>query len=156
MRNKKTTFTVRKACLKDANAWARMRCALWPKSKLIHREDIRKFFKGLSQEPLEVFFAVAGKSTLIGFIELSIRPYADGCTSDRVAYIEGWYTVPKMRGLGVGTALVRKAEQWAAANKCLELASDTEIANTTAAKAHKSVGFSETSRIVCFKKVLRY
>ena len=54
----------------------------------------------------------------------------------------------------MGAARVRKAEQWAATNKCLELASDTEISNTTAAKAHKSVGFSETGRIVCFKKVL--
>ena len=147
-------FTTRKASPKDASAWETMRCPLWPKPGAIHREDIRKFFKGLSHEPLEVFFAVDCKSDLIGFIELSIRPYADGCTSDRVAYIEGWYTAPKMRGLGVGAALVRKAEQWAVSNKCLELASDTEIANTTAAKAHKGVGFSETGRIVCFKKVL--
>lgn len=147
-------FTVRKACPKDAAAWAKMRCAFWPKPGAIHREDIRRFFKGKSQEPLEVFFAVNRKSELIGFIELSIRPYAEGCTSDRVAFIEGWYTVPKMRGLGVGAALVNKAEQWAVANKCLELASDTEIGNTTAAKAHKGVGFSETGRIVCFKKVL--
>ena len=62
MRNQTATFTVRKACPKNAVAWARMRCDLWPKPKSIHREDIRKFFKGLSQEPLEVFFAVAGKS----------------------------------------------------------------------------------------------
>jgi aminoglycoside 6'-N-acetyltransferase I len=147
-------YSIRKACPKDAAAWVRMRCALWPKPEAIHRKDTHRFFKELSQEPLEVFFAIDRNSEPIGFIELSIRPYADGCTSDRVAYIEGWYTIPKMRGLGVGAALITKAEQWAVANKCLELASDTEIANTTAAKAHKGVGFSETGRIVCFKKVL--
>lgn len=147
-------FIVRKACPKDAAAWVKMRCALWPKPVAIHREDTRRFFKGLSREPLEVFFAVNRQSNLIGFIELSIRPYAEGCASDRVAYIEGWYTMPGMRGMGVGAALVRKAEEWAVNNNCQEFASDTEMDNTTAAKAHKSAGFSETGRIVCFKKSL--
>lgn len=147
-------FTIRKACPDDAAAWAEMRQALWPKPTAIHRKDIRRFFKGLLREPLEVFCAVAPESNLIGFIELSIRPYAEGCTSDHVAYIEGWYTKPEMRGRGVGAALIHKAEEWAIENNCQELASDTEIDNTAAAKAHERTGFSETGRIVCFKKDL--
>ena len=52
-----------------------------------------------------VLFAEDGDARPTGFVELSLRAYAEGCQSDNVAYVEGWYVVPEARGSGVGRAL---------------------------------------------------
>jgi aminoglycoside 6'-N-acetyltransferase I len=90
----------------------------------------------------------------VGFAELSIRPYAEGCYSGRVAYLEGWFVEPAFRGRGLGAALVKAAEDWGRAQGCTELASDTEIANASSAAAHRALGFEEVERIICFRKAL--
>ena len=42
----------------------------------------------------------------VGFAELSIRPWAEGCRTRRVAYFEGWFGAPEARRRGVGRRLV--------------------------------------------------
>jgi uncharacterized protein (TIGR02246 family) len=39
---------------------------------------------------------------ILGFAEVSIRPYAEGCSTDRVGYLEGWFVRPEARRRGVG------------------------------------------------------
>jgi aminoglycoside 6'-N-acetyltransferase I len=91
-----------------------MRCALWPEgSDTEHREEIERFFAGRLREPLTALLATNHSGDPVGFAELSIRSYAEGCVTDRVAYLEGWYVVPGARRQGVGAALVRSAEEWA-------------------------------------------
>jgi aminoglycoside 6'-N-acetyltransferase I len=90
----------------------------------------------------------------LGFIELSIRSYAEGCTTDRVAFVEGWYVEPDHRRRGIGTALMRAAEEWGRANKCSELGSDTQLWNESSIDAHKRLGFEEVERLVAFRKSL--
>ena len=58
------------------------------------------------------------------------------------------------RRRGIGTALVRAAEQWARDQGCSEFASDAEIENDISVTAHKALGFTEVSRVVCFRKDL--
>ncbi len=53
-----------------------------------------------------VLFAEDGHARPIAFVELSLRAYAEGCQSDNVAYVEGWYVAPEARGRGVGRARV--------------------------------------------------
>jgi len=90
----------------------------------------------------------------VGFIELSIRPHAEGCTSDRVAFVEGWFVEAGHRGRGVGAALMAAAEEWARARQCTELASDTQTFNEESIAAHNALGFEEVERLVCFRKSL--
>jgi len=107
---------VRTATPEDATAWLRLRCALWPhRSAAEHREEIDRFFAGQAAEPSAVLLAKDGAGGVLGLAELSIRPYAEGCTSDRVGYLEGWFVRPEARRLGVGRALVAAAEQRARA-----------------------------------------
>ena len=147
---------VRSARPDDAAAWWRLRCALWPDGpEAEHRAEIAQFFGGRVAMPLEVLLAVDDTDVPLGVVELSIRPYAEECVTDRVAYLEGWYVVPEARRRGVGRALVAAAEQWALSRGCSEFASDSLIDNTVGAAAHRSVGFIETARIRCFRKVLR-
>jgi aminoglycoside 6'-N-acetyltransferase I len=147
-------MTIRPVRETDAALWARMREELWPSETGEHAREIERYFGGYRREPLEVLLACGEQGQALGFIELSIRAYAEGCTTDRVAYIEGWYVEPNARRKHVGAALVSAAEAWARSQGCLELGSDTEIANEVSAAAHLALGFTETVTVRCFKKSL--
>jgi aminoglycoside 6'-N-acetyltransferase I len=129
-----------------------MRTLLWPSSAEEHANDIDRYFAGEARDPLAVLIAFDDEA--IGFIELSIRTYAEGCETDRVAFVEGWYVDPDARGTGVGAALIRAAEDWARSQGCTELASDTEADNASSAAVHRAVGFVETAVVRCFRKSL--
>ena len=145
---------VRPVTSADASAWLAMRHALWPDGSESHCAEIAQFLAGKLSTPLAVLIAHddAGKS--LGFVELSIRTYAEHCVTDRVAYLEGWYVVPEARRQGVGRALVAAAERWGFAQGCREFGSDAEIDNASSAAAHRALGFEETAQIRCFRKQL--
>src|SRR2546427_12254564 len=104
-------ITVRTAKPRDAAAWLQLRHALWPEdSAAEHREEIDRFFAGDAREPLAVLLAEDGAGCPVGLVEVSIRAYAEGCSSDRVAYVEGWFVVPQARGDGGGRALIAAAD----------------------------------------------
>lgn len=131
-----------------------MRQALWPSASGEHAEEIASFFRGDRRNPAEVLLAVDDSARVIGFAEVSIRSYAEGCYSGRVAYLEGWFVEAGDRRKGVGATLVRAVEQWGRAQGCTELGSDAEIHNHDSVAAHRSLGFEEVERIVCFRKAL--
>jgi len=138
----------------DTADWLRMRTALWPGSAGDHAKEVADFFAHGLPMLLAVLIAEDADGHAVGFAELSIRPYAEGCHSGRVAFLEGWYVDPGVRRRGVGGALVRAAEQWGREQGCTELGSDTELHNAASALAHRAVGFDEVERIVCFRKAL--
>ena len=149
------TIHVRPATRADADAWTRMRVALWPEDSYEgHRREVDQFFEGTLRMPLEVLLAVNESGTPVGFVELSIRNYAEDCVTDHVAYLEGWYVVPQCRRHGVGRALVVAAEGWAGAQQCCEFGSDAILDNHVSAAAHAALGFTETVQLRCFKKTL--
>ena len=116
--------------------------------------EIDCYFIGKVREPLEVLIAFDEHGRAIGLVELSIRAYAEGCDTDRVAFVEGWYVDPNARGKGVGAALIGAAEVWARSRGCTELGSDAEVENISSAAAHRALGFIETLIVRCFKKSL--
>lgn len=131
-----------------------MRQALWPAPAREHAGEIERYFAGALREPLEVLIAFDERGEAVGIVELSIRAYAEGCVTDRVAFVEGWFVEPTARRKGVGAALIRAAEEWARSRGCPELASDTEAENASSAAAHLAVGFTETATVRCFRKSL--
>src|SRR2546426_12549888 len=148
-------ITVRLATRSDAAAWLELRHALWPDgSKAEHREAIDRFLAGEAPEPLAVLLAEDGAGCPVGVAELSIRPYAEGCQGDRVAYLEGWFVVPEARGRGVGRALIAAAEEWGRSRGCREFASDSQANNEIGGAAHRALGFTEVGLVRCFRKDL--
>jgi aminoglycoside 6'-N-acetyltransferase I len=146
---------VRDVRARDAPAWLRLRHALWPDQvESEHAAEITEFLEGRSGESLAVLVAANGADQLMGFAELSIRAYAEGCHTDRVAYLEGWYVVPDARNEGVGRALIAGAEAWGRSQGCVEFASDAELTNDASAAAHKALGFTEVGQVRCFRKDL--
>lgn len=144
----------------DAAQWLRLRAALWPEEDPdALAADVTRFFhpaaEGRAAEPEAVLVASAGRDpSLIGFAELSRRPYAEGCDTSPVGFLEGWYVTPAYRRQGVGRALVAAAESWARSLGCSEFASDALAENTLSAAAHKAIGFEEVGLIRCFRKSL--
>ena len=155
MRSQQHTYGIRAAAPAETGAWARMRHALWPDESL---EDLAieadAFFSGDVRHLQAVFLAHHDSGEAIGFVEMNIRPYAEGCSSDRVAFLEGWFVAPEHRGRGVGAALIRSCEDWARSVGCTEFASDALADNRPGQAAHLGVGFTEVEVIRCFRKDL--
>lgn len=136
----------------DRPEWVRMRFALWPHHTIEeHQSDLAQMPGEHNRELAAAFVATRGEGGLCGFLEMSIRSYAEGCDGP-TPYVEGWYTDPDVRGRGVGGALVHAAEQWAAARGYREMASDALLDNTASHNAHRALGFEEVARSVHFRK----
>lgn len=148
-------MNVRPVAPADEAEWLRMRTALWPgPGSEEHPEEIRRYFAGEATEPQEVLVAEATPGRLVGLAELSIRTSAEGCTTDRVGYLEGWWVHPEWRRRGVGRALVATSMAWAREQGCTELASDTQLDNQVSQSAHLALGFEEAGRVVCYRLAL--
>ena len=143
------------ARLSDLDNLVALRRDLWPDTTPEeHLQDLRRFFDGEAREPLEILVSEKQTGQLTGFCELSIRAYAESCSTDRVGYLEGWYVGPDNRRSGVGSQLVKAAENWARAQGCTEFASDAEFDNHVSAEAHRALGFEQVGLIKCFRKAL--
>jgi aminoglycoside 6'-N-acetyltransferase I len=149
-------MSVRPVAAPDVVVWAALRHHLWPEA---HLNDLMNETRSFVSDPDSVYLDAAfiaeddgGKA--IGFIELTIRAFSDGCDSMPVPHIEGWYVEPDARGNGYGRALMDAAETWCRTKGFCELASDTETHNTDSQHAHDACGFEEVERIVKFRKVL--
>jgi aminoglycoside 6'-N-acetyltransferase I len=140
----------------DTEVWATLRSRLWPDAdpQALALES-RRFAEGHTLANITaVFLAEHEASNPLGFIELSVRAFADGCESMPVPHIEAWYVEPAARGKGFGKALMRAAEGWARSNGFVEIASNTEVENEGSRYAHGACGFMEVEHLVKFRKSL--
>ena len=101
-----------------------------------------------------VFVWDRGDGGLGGFVSFSLRPWAEGCESTPVPYVEGWWVAPDLRRTGVGRALVAAVERWARDAGYDELGSDVELDNAVSLHAHAALGFEPTLRVQFFRKRL--
>lgn len=144
---------IRQAVPEDRAEWLRMRTLLWPDSPEGHQREIRESFAHRNPDVV-TFVLERGGGRLGGFLEARVRDYAEGCSSSRVGYIEGWYVDPDLRRRGLGRRLVYAAEQWARRLGLVEMASDCDLDNEASLRAHNALGYTEVERLICFRKVL--
>ena len=147
------TLPVRRVEPRDKPEWIRMRKALWPRSAGRHEREIDAYLAAADPD-LATFVAERAQEGLAGFLEAGTRPYAEGCRSSPVGYIEGWWVDADLRRTGVGARLVAAAESWARSRGLTEMASDTDLVNEASQAAHRGIGYKEVERIVCFRKSL--
>jgi len=148
------SIIIRQIQTTDYAEWLRLRQALWPEPEDKVAELEREMAEIAADPEQPVFIAEHPEGGLCGFLEVSIRKSAEGCTSDRIGYLEGWYVDPDMRGQGVGRALVEAAEIWARAQGCIEMASDTTFDYPLSPDAHQKLGYEEVQRTIHFRKGL--
>ncbi len=139
----------------DTDAWAALRAELWPHAGADLQREAREFAAGVPIPNVAAVFVAENDARVpVGFLELALRSFSDGCDSMPVPHVEGWYVEPGARGQGVGRALMRAAEEWSKARGFAELASDTELDNAASLRAHEACGFSEVERLIKLRKPL--
>ena len=129
-----------------------MRAGLWPHALDRHPREIDAYVRESGDGTAAFVAEREVEAGLVGFIEVRLRQHADGCSSSPVAYIEGWYVDPDVRRSGVGSALLRAAEQWAADLGVTEMASDCQLENEIGQRAHAANCFQEVGRVVQYRK----
>ena len=76
---------IRHVSQSDQSEWLRLRLALWPHASA--EEHRAEMAEQLADEKLfAVFVADRGDGQLAGFLEASLRRYADGCDTSPVGY----------------------------------------------------------------------
>ena len=129
-----------------------MSCALFPQHTAeVLEPGMREF---AARTDSSVFIAMRPDGLACGFVEVGSRPYADGCDTSPVGYVEAWFVDPDVRQQGVGRALLSAAESWARGQGYSEMASDASLDNIVSHAAHGRSGYQEVERIVQFRKVL--
>ena len=78
--------------------------------------------------------------------------YVNGTGTSPVAFVEAIYILPGYRGQGIGKELIQYAEEYAKQRDITQLASDCFTDNIASEKFHKSCGFIEKERVICFEK----
>lgn len=137
----------------DWNEWLRMSRALFPGETV--EDDEAEMRASLARADAAVLVVERGEGgALAGYVEAASRPYADGCTTSPVGYIEAWYVDPDVRRMGHGRALLEAAEAWARAQGYSEMASDALLDNQVSHAAHLHSGYSEVERAIRYRKEL--
>jgi aminoglycoside 6'-N-acetyltransferase I len=149
---------VRHAKPSDCAQLAHLRAALWPDSSPEeHARELETIVAGHWPGILRLIEVVATRAdgTLVGFAEVGLRSYVDGCDVGRpVGYVEGWFVVESCREQAIGAQLLAAAEDWARTQGCTEMASDCDAANILSQRVHEALGFEVTSRSVNYRKKL--
>jgi aminoglycoside 6'-N-acetyltransferase I len=144
--------TVREMSIADRPAWVEMRAALWPdETPEAHAKAIDELLASSENWGL---IAETPDGVIAGFAEVAVRNYANGCDTRPVALLEGIWVKPELRRHGIGASLIRHAEALLIERGFRELGSDTYIGNRQSQAAHLAWGFSETERVVYFRKIL--
>jgi aminoglycoside 6'-N-acetyltransferase I len=151
-------FSVRPARSSDREPLSRLFHALWPENPAEHYADeLAPTLAGtpVSSLPSIIFVAESADTTLVGFLEVSLRSHADGCdVRHPVGYVEGWYLIETHRGRGIGKQLLHAAEDWARTQGCTEMASDAWIDNDLSHRVHQHLGFEVVDRCIHYRKSL--
>ncbi len=141
---------IREMDASDRAVWLRFRSELWPES-----EDEQWVDEILTGKDYFGFIAELGDGRAAGFAEVGIRPYANGCDTHPVPFLEGIFVRPEYRRKRVAAQLIAFIETFAFARGFREIGSDARIENVQSHAAHRAWGFEETERVVYFRKSLR-
>lgn len=143
---------VTRAGAEDVADWRAMRNALWPHAAAENLDEITALLADADQA---AFIARDDGGRPVGFAETSIRrDHVNGCDTSPVGFLEGIYVEEHARRQGVARQLVAAVADWSRQQGCLEVGSDAALDNDTSHRMHAALGFSETERVVFFRRVL--
>ena len=136
-----------------AEDWLSLRPLLWPHPLAEHRLEVER---ALANPDAIAFLARDEDGAAIGFAEATLRhDYVNGCITSPVGFLEGIFVAENHRRRGVARALCQAVETWVIGRDCSELASDSWLDDVRSQRMHGALGFSETERVVYFRKLLK-
>ncbi len=146
-----SAITVREMQPNDLNVWVSMYAELFDMaSESACVAEVERILNA----PSAYGFVAEASGVALGFAELSIRPFANGCVSKPVPFLEGIWTRETHRKVGVATALLDHIEGFARDAGYTELGSDVLQDNELGLAFHRARGFDETERVVFHRKSL--
>ncbi|GAB5468199.1 MAG: cryptic aminoglycoside N-acetyltransferase AAC(6')-Iy/Iaa [Rhodospirillales bacterium] len=145
------TLLVSVADRDDLEDLVRLRSRLFPEMSDAEQEaELEEFLPG----PNYRFWLARLDGRTVGYAEASLRPYANGCDSRPVPFLEGVWVDPTCRSRHIGQALVAAIEAWAIERGFHELGSDVDISNLISQAAHQAWGFEERETVVYYRRLL--
>lgn len=144
---------VKQAQRRDLGVLTNLAAMLW---KGQNADELQEEYSRLLSRKDAAFFIAYSEKTPVGFAQCQLRgDYVEGTSSSPVGYLEGIFVKENFRRMGYAGELLKNCENWAKGRGCTEFASDCELSNEKSIAFHKSAGFLEANRIVCFAKNLR-
>ena len=143
---------IRRATEQDLPDLTALALQLWPDNRA---DGLEAELRETMEKRETAFFLAFTEARAVGFAQCQLRhDYVEGTDSSPVGYLEGIYVAADCRGRGHARVLLRACENWARDKGCTEFASDCELDNVASFQFHRSVGFAEANRIICFTKKL--
>ena len=126
---------------------------LWPEENInVLKKELNHFHRDSTSE----LFICEEKDDIIGFAHVQLRyDYVEGTVTSPVGYLEGVFVRQAFRKQGIGKQLIEVCEDWSRFMNVTEFASDVELSNEISSVFHKSIGFKEVNRIICYTKQLK-
>jgi len=134
----------------NVKEWVNLGMMLFPDSSFDEEFDLHR--KILAAEN-HVGLLYQKNNQYVGFMYLSIRnDYVNGADTSPVAFVEAIYVLPDYRQQGIGKEFIEYAGKYAKQKGITQLASDCFVDNNLSENFHKSCGFIEKERVICFVK----
>ena len=101
----------------------------------------------------EMGYLYEADNKFVAMMHLSIRSdYVNGTDTSPVLYLEAIYVLSDYRKTGIARKFIDFAENTAKQKGITQLASDCLLENHASELFHKSCGFREEERVICFVK----
>ena len=145
-------YLIEKATVSELPAVAELAARMWDHPTA----ELEAEFAELLADPEAALFTAKQGGEIIAFAQCQLRhDYVEGTDSSPVGYLEGVFVSEGYRRKGFAAELLAECEKWAKEKGCVEFASDCELDNLDSLRFHMAMGFTETNRIICFKKELQ-
>ena len=134
----------------NLNEWVNLALLLFPESSFDEELTLHKKILASEQEEGLLY---QKDNRYVAFMNLSIRhDYVNGTDTSPVVFVEALYVLPGYQRRGIGRELIEYAENYARQRGITQLASDCFTDNLLSESFHKSCGFVEKERVICFVK----
>jgi aminoglycoside 6'-N-acetyltransferase I len=116
-------------------------------------DDLYDTYKKCLLSENEFGFLYKKDNKSAAYMHLSIRhDYVNGTDTSPVMFVEAVYVSEDYRKQGIGKEFIEYAEAYAREKGLSQLASDCFTDNAASENFHKSCGFTEKERVICFVK----
>jgi len=138
------------ADMSNLKEWTQLALLLFPESSFEEEVSLHKKILA-SKNEVGLLYQQGGR--YLGFMNLCIRnDYVNGTDTSPVLFVEAIYVLPDYRHQGIGKEFIQYAEKYAKDRGITQIASDCYIDNSLSERFHRSCGFIEKERVICFVK----
>ena len=111
----------------------------------------KETFRQIDEDPNQLLLVAEDEGAIIGTVQVTCIQYLLGRLI-KTAVIEALFVHPDYLNNGIGTSLMRKAEEWARKNQCYSIRLTSNKKRTAAHRFYERLDFVEDH--LAFKKII--